>query len=443
MRGRGDGHKSVRVKSVARSVRPFLGGSALLALLSLCLYVTGFVRLSPGLTALDAVDFGVYYEAARALNEGAFQSLYARPAAADLTAAAPTGAPPYNYPPFVAVALRPLATLPQREATLVWLAVNVASLACAALPLVRLAELPARAAWLLFGVALSFPPVLQTLLFGQVNVALLCLLAVAVWLLDGRTRTPLSDALAGGLIGVAAGIKLYPALLVIPLILRGRWRAAAGACTTLGATVLLGIVGAGGLHNTWTYVTDVIPTMGAPRSYSNQSLLAGVRRLFDVHVYEFEAFQPEQRITLVARPLVDAPALIGPVYVALLVMLVVGTGLCAWRLRAAPSSFRLDASIVLALSVAAPPMVWDHWHTVLLLSWCGLLSVQAPRQRRAILPAIGAAMLLIALHRYWRAMAFLGVPVATLSFALLAALTTWGASAWVAIRTSGARRAQS
>ncbi|MGQ4414446.1 glycosyltransferase 87 family protein [Streptomyces sp. SAS_269] len=76
-------------------------------------------------------------------------------------------------------------------------------------------------------------PVFQTFLFGQINLAVTCLV---LWDL---TRPP--GARGKGLVlGLATGVKLTPAIFIAYLLLRGRIREAATATAAFTATVLLG-----------------------------------------------------------------------------------------------------------------------------------------------------------------------------------------------------------
>ena len=89
-------------------------------------------------------------------------------------------------------------------------------------PLLLLA--PAIALWL----SLTFAPAVQTLLTGQINFLVLAPLALVPLLLRGG-----HDRWAGVAIAVAAILKFTPALLIVYLLLRRRWQAAAAAVFVL------------------------------------------------------------------------------------------------------------------------------------------------------------------------------------------------------------------
>ncbi|MFG2885928.1 glycosyltransferase 87 family protein [Streptomyces sp. NPDC048297] len=152
---------------------------------------------------------------------------------------------PATYPPFAAVLFVPTTWIPVPALKAAFLAVNAllltglvalsARLASRTLPLPVLCTATALAVWL--------EPVFQTLLFGQINLAVTCLV---LWDLTRPPRTrpavrPTGRA-TGLALGLAAGIKLTPAIFIAYLFLRGRRREAATATAAFLGTVLLGAV---------------------------------------------------------------------------------------------------------------------------------------------------------------------------------------------------------
>ncbi|MFE0510125.1 glycosyltransferase 87 family protein [Streptomyces sp. NPDC058964] len=142
---------------------------------------------------------------------------------------------PATYPPFAAALFVPAAWIPVPALKATFLAGN-------ALLLARLVHLSARLAGRTVpgpllctatALALWLEPVFQTLLFGQINLAIICLV---LWDL---TRRPSARG-KGVALGVAAGIKLTPALFIVYLFLTGRRREAATATAAFGGTVVLG-----------------------------------------------------------------------------------------------------------------------------------------------------------------------------------------------------------
>lgn len=128
---------------------------------------------------------------------------------------------PYLYPPVAVVVLAPFAVPPFWLASAVFALVTIAAVALVLV--VVLQALAVRPTALLVGalmpMALALEPVRQTLYFGQIN-ALLMVLVVA----DCLVRTPRWPR--GVLVGIAAAVKLTPAVFVLFFLLRGDRRAA-------------------------------------------------------------------------------------------------------------------------------------------------------------------------------------------------------------------------
>ncbi|WP_439943352.1 glycosyltransferase 87 family protein [Streptomyces sp. BBFR115] len=142
---------------------------------------------------------------------------------------------PATYPPFAALLFVPTALLPVPAAKLAFCAANALLLAWLVRLSVRLAgraaDLPLVCA--ATALALWLEPVFQTFGYGQINLALACLV---LWDL---TRPPGARG-RGAAIGIATGIKLTPGLFLIYLLLRGRGREAATATAAFAGTVALG-----------------------------------------------------------------------------------------------------------------------------------------------------------------------------------------------------------
>nr|WP_229816254.1 glycosyltransferase 87 family protein [Streptomyces lucensis] len=144
---------------------------------------------------------------------------------------------PATYPPFAALLFVPAGWLPVPALKAAVLAGNALLLAGLVALSARLVarRLPPSLLCTATALALWLEPVFQTFLFGQVNLAVTCLV---LWDL---LRPP--GARAKGLVlGLAAGVKVTPAVFVLLLFLRGRKREAATALTGFAATALLGFL---------------------------------------------------------------------------------------------------------------------------------------------------------------------------------------------------------
>ncbi|GAA2250657.1 glycosyltransferase 87 family protein [Streptomyces indiaensis] len=181
----------------------------------------------------------------------------------------------FTYPPFAAVAMLPMALLGLHTAIAAALLLNLAALAV----ILRLLAGPSWRrhgwfAWALTACLLAlFEPLRDTLSFGQVNLLLLALV-----LTDARLLATGRGRLAGVGIGLAAAIKLTPALFIALLLVAGRRRAAALAtAVALGATALAAWVDPGASRFYWTralWDTDRVGRLGYVSNQSVQGILA-------------------------------------------------------------------------------------------------------------------------------------------------------------------------
>ncbi|WP_225844637.1 glycosyltransferase 87 family protein [Streptomyces sp. HPF1205] len=189
---------------------------------------------------------------------------------------------PMTYPPFAGLLFVPLTWVGVGAMrTLVTAANLLLTVALAALSL-RLVGRPGRPAAVLAVAALAVwsEPVWTTLRYGQIN------LLLAVLVLWDLTRAP-AQRWAGVGIGIAAGIKLTPALFVVLLAVAGLLargtpylRRALVAAGTFAATVLIGAVALP--HDSRRYWTSVAWAPGRPgraENVANQSLRGVVARL--------------------------------------------------------------------------------------------------------------------------------------------------------------------
>lgn len=195
------------------------------------------------------MDFQVYYGAGAALNAG--QDLYSHPFF--VTNSGMEYWLPYTYPPFASLIFGIVARLPLAAAAAFW---QVGMLVCLAIILgallrragYRMTLGGAIALIALLLAALVIAPVRSSLFWGQINIyimALVCLdfMRGGPWPAIRRDGWRDDHWLAGVGVGLAAGIKLYPAFFGIVFLLQRRWRAAAVSALTFFATVALGAIG--------------------------------------------------------------------------------------------------------------------------------------------------------------------------------------------------------
>lgn len=172
------------------------------------------------------LDLGVYLEGGRTWRSGA--DLYSP----DFQG---PGGLPFTYPPFAALLFSGLTPLPLPITAVLFTAAGIAlfTAACHTAALHRSA-LP----WAGFGLAavcLLLEPLRGSIGLGQINMVLIGLVAADCLL----PRTPWPR---GVLIGLAAAIKLTPAIFVLFFLARRRWRPALTAVGTFAAAGLVGWV---------------------------------------------------------------------------------------------------------------------------------------------------------------------------------------------------------
>ncbi|MEV5955991.1 glycosyltransferase 87 family protein [Streptomyces sp. NPDC051987] len=183
----------------------------------------------------------------------------------------------FTYPPFAAVGMLPMALVDLRLAIAASLLLNLAALAF----VLRVLAGPGwrRLGWYRWGLVLCalalFEPLRDTFSFGQVNLVLLALvLADCCLLRSGRGRW------AGAGIGLAAAIKLTPALFIFMLLIGRKWRAAGVAtAVALAATALAACADPGASRFYWTHALWDTSRVGRLDYVSNQSLQGVLARL--------------------------------------------------------------------------------------------------------------------------------------------------------------------
>ncbi|MBP0454347.1 MULTISPECIES: glycosyltransferase 87 family protein [unclassified Kitasatospora] len=352
--------------------RPLLAVSAV-ALLSLVVYavVRHFVHTS-------MVDMIVYRAEGAAVADG--RDLYAlRVTEWNL---------PATYPPFAAMLFVPTTWFPVPVLRIVITLGNLGLLALLTHLSFKLVgwprrELRALGVILVTGAGVWLEPVFTTLRYGQINLALACLILWDLTRPDGRRSK-------GVAIGIAAGIKLTPGLFAVYLLLTGRIRAAFVAGFTFLGTFLVGaLVLPDATWGFWTKYLYDSSRVGKTHIVDNQSLRGAFARL--LHTSD-----PGTVATLGAG-----------------LAALAGLAIAAWAARSSRWLPRAEAWGVCCAAVTAvliSPISWTH-HWVWCVPLLVLLACEASVER-----ARPAAVRKVR----WRA-AFGATLVAFLSFAMWAA----------------------
>ena len=243
----------------------------------------GLVKLAPLLLALSVaarlawtylvpnganfVDLHVYLGGAAALDDPGtlYSYMYG-----DQTPDFPL---PFTYPPFAALVFYPLTKLPFGVVALGWQLGIIAGLyGVVVISLRMIGVRNATTAMLWTAVGIWTEPLRSTFDYGQINVVLVL---AALWAAIS-TRWWVS----GLVVGLAAGIKLTPAIAGVYLAGMRRWGAALFAAVVFAATVALAVALIG--QQARYYFTDLLgdaSRIGPIGTSFNQSWRGGISRI--------------------------------------------------------------------------------------------------------------------------------------------------------------------
>jgi hypothetical protein len=325
-----------------------------------------FARASAPPSVKRGVDFSAYYLAGKVLDESPGQSIYDLPLFADgrlnlnvenadssrwHADAVRFGVPfsaPYIYPPFFAVAMKPLARLTFAKAYAVWTVMTVLAVVAAVLLTLSVAgvRVSGTIVAMLGACVLSYYPLWDNLFFGQISGVILFLFAAGIWLLT--RKRDLGSALC---FAVATMIKLTPIMVVPVLVIHRRWRWLA-AYAAWCAALLGGAVWQAGWAAYAEFLHKALPSMscGAPVC-QNTSVVAFVQEIF------------LGRVPLSAHPSETIPAGACAVsrWVALGIYLLM-LGRCFVKRR--DGLVVRDIVVMAMLGIVVSPISWWH-HSVL------------------------------------------------------------------------------
>ncbi|BBZ29908.1 polyprenol-phosphate-mannose-dependent alpha-(1-2)-phosphatidylinositol pentamannoside mannosyltransferase [Mycolicibacterium madagascariense] len=304
------------------------------------------------------IDLHVYVDGAAAMAHGGLYDFVYHPATPPLPLQ-------FTYPPFAALMFFPLHLLPFWFVGLGWQLGIVAALYGSADLTLRLLGRPdVRLAMAWTALAVWFEPVRHLFELGQIGALLMFAVLLAV-----NTRRWWA---AGLLVGLAAGLKLTPAVAGLYFAGARRWRAVLCSAVVFCATVALSIV-VGGAQARF-YFTDLLGNadrVGVVDTPMNQSLrgVLGYLAGHDVHS--------------------------GPPLVAAIAGTAALTALAWWRIGAADPLGRIV--VVMTFGLLISPISWTH-HWVWMLPLAMWLVLGRPRRGARI---VGWA---------WVVLAYLGAP---------------------------------
>lgn len=265
----------------------------------------------------------------------------------------------YVHPPLLAYLLQPFVLLGEAESQYLWFAINAVVVLILAATVIRTGPDIARQYWgvTTMGIAIASP---TRMALQSGNIAII----VAACVLGSFALSRRNPQVAGVLLGLAAMLKIYPAVLVVFYVLDPRRRLAAWY-SLLGAMGMAGVV-------ILTY--DTTPF----RNFASKALV-----LKDVYPYaadtntSFTAFWGR---LLTANPYV-APLWHAPLLAYILTALccLAVLGLCLWYGRS-PGS-QNEANLAFGLWLCAMLLVSsvNTYHSLILLAWPVLVLIEVVR----------------------------------------------------------------
>ncbi len=218
------------------------------------------------------VDLAVYVDGARHLTDGTLYDFFSEPLHL-----------PFTYPPFSAIIFTPMTWLPWTLLRVLWQLASFGAMAVMAYCTLRLLgrsgpDAPKPLAHVrgivvtITALGLWLEPVRTTFNYGQINLFLCALLLAGA--VAGK------EWLAGASVGLAAGIKLTPAITGLYYLLQKRWWAVVWSVVFFALTVAAGVALLP--DETWRFFSKLIfdPARTGPVwSAINQSLRGAIARV--------------------------------------------------------------------------------------------------------------------------------------------------------------------
>lgn len=304
-------------------------------------------------------DFTQDYMAVLALQKG--QSIY-EPFTADELAAQgiqerPGIVPRANYhPPFNILLFAPLAQLPYSLAIGIWTWGSILLYLLIGSIILRELAIAIPQYWKLFviGASLLWYPFQFHIILAQLSLILVACI-IGCWVLLRRQR----DVIAGVLLGLAILIKLFPALLLLHLVIHRRWRAIGATLLTITLGMLLTLLVVGS-DDVVRYHTEVVPLNVATfqTAILNVSMTAVFHRLFVGDMW--------------ISPLIYAPQVAKFLAIASNIALGLLLVHSIWLLRSTSKGETIAYALVCAAMPVLTPTSWSHSFALLILPF-GLL----------------------------------------------------------------------
>jgi hypothetical protein len=266
--------------------------------------------------------------------------------------------------PFSTLVVYPLTSMPPLAAKRCWIILNLGLLIATLYLLRALTQVPWRRIALV--AALSFPLTVN-FAFGQYYVLLLFLLTLACWLYARQRRF-----LTGLVIGLAAGLKVFPVLYLLYFLRKRDLRAFAGGVIGSLSTGIVSILVFGWELNR-TYLFQVLPATlrGEALAPYNLQLASLGSLLHSLFIYE-----PQ----LNPHPALNAPWLFAVGHPLLQMAIIAPALLFAVPNENHPRQLRLEWAAIILASLAISTSPASYLYTLLILPVCFLLE-SLPRDK--------------------------------------------------------------
>jgi alpha-1,2-mannosyltransferase len=271
--------------------------------------------------------------------------------------------------PVVAYFFAPFGLLRPRPAGALFMLLGLAATAWTWRLLVRAARLPAREAAILALLIVLNGPLWNSLREGNTtHFTLLAVTAALLCLRDGR------DFAGGALLGAAALLKL-PLLLFGPyLVLRRRWRAAAGGALVIGLVAAASLLVFGADVHAFWYRTFVAGSGAKPIAAFNVQSVAGFMARLERGVPSLWDWT--------GQPLGAASGLVVKAITALTLLAAFASALVPRRTSSArpltEEERDVELLLVLVLACVSSPLSWSHYYAWMLLPVAFLLAPGSP-----------------------------------------------------------------
>lgn len=351
----------------------------ILSLLIITSLVAGHRALS------GSSDFDVYYYAGKAVSERA-------PLYTIAGHSVNSSGSPFVYPPFFAFLMAPLAALPIYQAAILWNIISLCSFLGALFLIIQIIgfekDLKTRLhekniVWLFLFAALVITVLIDNLAMAQVNCFVFFLVMLGVFYLR-KSR----DFLSGFWIGIAACVKLFPAIFFPYYVIERKWKALLGAlaalilCAAIVPAAFTGVSRSMELHQQW--FQETLKAQATPKTLafystqlnpSHQDLRAAVFRWVIDWEFRERTGGPNGREFIFRTPLrlseeqagYAANAAIG---IAVLILFII---LIKTSRKPGKNIFLYSISLILTTMVLVSPKARSHFFVFLVFPWSVLI----------------------------------------------------------------------